>query len=225
MKNRYYTALASLVVVYGLALAAQPSFAQTAPETNVGGVEPTNIPGHPGVSEVDQRDNNQQNRINAGEADGQLGKAQAARDQAHLDHQEAVQQKQENADGGHLTAGEYKRDNRSLNQSSNKIYNQKHLTNVGGHEPVNIPGHPGISEVDQRDNNQENRIHAGEADGQLSKRQAARDQAHLDHQVGIQRKQEVANGGHLTKAEYKKDNKSLNHSSRKIARQRHGKKK
>ena len=131
MKNRYYSALASLVVVSGLALAAQPSFAQTAPtgspaETNVGGVEPTNIPGHGRVDEVDQRDNNQQNRINAGEADGQLSKGQAARDQPHLDHQEATQAKQEDAHGGHLTKGDLHRDNKSQNRSSRKIHRQRH---------------------------------------------------------------------------------------------------
>jgi hypothetical protein len=216
--------LAASVLIAGFAL-SPAAFAQTAPVTTTngttGGDLPTNIPSHGRIDEVNQRDDNQQNRIDSGEADGQLNKAQAARDQAHLDHQEAVQQKQEAADGGHLTKREDIKDNQSLNASSNNIYKEKHITNVGGHEPVNIPGHPGISEVDKRDNNQEKRIDQGEADGQLSKAQGARDQAHLDHEEAIQRKQEAANGGHLTKGEYQQDNKSLNKSSGKIHRQRH----
>jgi len=124
--------LATTVILAGFALSSA-AFAQTTPsapsapaETTPGGTEPTNIPGHPRVNEVDQRDNNQQNRINAGEADGQLSKGQAARDQSHLDHQEATQQKQEAAHGGHLTKGEVRHDNRSQNRSSGKIHRQRH---------------------------------------------------------------------------------------------------
>ena len=100
-------------------------------ETNVGGTEPTNIPGHGRVNEVDQRDNNQQNRIDKGEADGQLSKGQAARDQSRLDHQEAQQKNQEAHNGGHLTKGEQRHDNRSLNHSSRNIHRQRH--GGGGH--------------------------------------------------------------------------------------------
>jgi hypothetical protein len=92
----------------------------------------------------------------------------------------------------------------------------------GGGEPTDIPGHPRVNQIDQRDNNQQNRIDKGEADGQLSKGQATRDQAHLDHEESVQKNQEAHNGGHLTKAEQRHDNKKLNKSSRKIHRQRHG---
>jgi len=114
--------LAATVLAASFALS---SFAM-AQETTPGATEPTDVPGHPRVNEVDQRDNNQQNRINRGEADGQLSQGQAARDQSHLDHQEAQQAHQEADHGGHLTKAEQNHDNRGMNHSSGKIHRQRH---------------------------------------------------------------------------------------------------
>jgi len=114
--------LAATIVIAGFTL----SSVAMAQETTPGATEPTNIPGHPRVDEVDQRDNNQQNRINKGEADGQLSQGQAARDQSHLNHEEAQQQHQEADHGGHLTKGEQNHDNRAMNRSSGKIHRQRH---------------------------------------------------------------------------------------------------
>ena len=140
MKHRYYTALATFAITSGLALAVQPSFAQpvtgsdtgataVAPTAGAGGSsgggEPTNIPNHRRVNQVDQRDNNQQQRIDKGEADGQLSKGQAARDQSRLNHEEAVQKNQEAKNGGHLTKGEQRGDNRQMNRSSRGIHRQR----------------------------------------------------------------------------------------------------
>jgi len=71
--------LAASVLIAGMALAPIASFAQeTAPTTSAtGGDLPTNIPGHGRVDEVNQRDDNQQNRIDKGEADGKLNAGQA----------------------------------------------------------------------------------------------------------------------------------------------------
>jgi len=119
--------LAASVLIAGMALAPIASFAQeTAPTTSAtGGDLPTNIPGHGRVDEVNQRDDNQQNRIDKGEADGKLNAGQAARDQSKLDKQEATQEKQEAKNGGHLTKSEQMKDNKSLNKSSKKIHRQK----------------------------------------------------------------------------------------------------
>lgn len=125
MKKSFF---AMSFIIAGMALAPVASFAQVPVETTnsaTGGDLPTNIPGHPRVDEVNQRDDNQQNRIDKGEADGKLSTGQAAKDQAKLDKQEAIQQKQEAANGGHLTKGEQMKDNKSLNKSSKKIYKQK----------------------------------------------------------------------------------------------------
>jgi hypothetical protein len=132
--------LATTVIIAGFALSTA-AFAQAgapdsgtpgagAPGGSMGGPGTPggegNIPGHPRVNQVDQRDQNQQNRIDKGEADGQLSKGQATRDQAHLDHQEAVQKNQEAHNGGHLTKAEQRHDNHSMNKSSHKIHRQRH---------------------------------------------------------------------------------------------------
>jgi hypothetical protein len=104
---------AALLLTGGLSTAA---FAQAA----------TVVPGHPRVNEVDQRLTNQQNRINAGVADGQVSEKQAAHD-ATRDAKIATQaSKDEAANGGHLTKGEQHRLNRRLNHNSGKIYKQRH---------------------------------------------------------------------------------------------------
>jgi hypothetical protein len=123
--------LATTVILAGFALSTAAMAQATPPsappaETVPGATEPTNIPGHPRVNEVDQRDNNQEKRIQQGEADGQLSKGQAARDQNRLNHEEAQQQKQEAAHGGHLTKGELHHDNKEMNHSSRKIHRQRH---------------------------------------------------------------------------------------------------
>jgi hypothetical protein len=126
--------LATTVIIVGFALSsaaiAETPFDAAADQmnasSNTGVLLPTDIPMHPLVNEVDMRDNNQQIRIDMGVANGQLTHAQAAHDQARLNHQEAVQHRQEAQHGGHLTVAEYHHDNQSLNKSSVKIYTQRH---------------------------------------------------------------------------------------------------
>ena len=84
------------------------------------------VPDHPRVNEVNQRLDNQQTRIDQGLANGSMSGKQAARDESH----DANIAKRESVDeakhGGHLTKGEQRRLNRSLNKNSNRIYRQKH---------------------------------------------------------------------------------------------------
>jgi hypothetical protein len=84
------------------------------------------VPDHPRVNEVNQRLDNQQTRIDQGLANGTMSGKQAARDEAH----DANIAKRESVDeakhGGHLTKGEQRRLNRSLNKNSQRIHNQKH---------------------------------------------------------------------------------------------------
>ena len=82
------------------------------------------------------------------------------------------------------------------------------------------PGHPRVNEVDQRLNNQNNRIQNGVQDGQMRPGQAARDEkrdARVEHQ---EQRDEAKNGGHLTKKEQNHLNKELNHDSKDIQHQR-----
>ena len=84
------------------------------------------VPGHPRVNEVNQRLDNQQNRINNGVANGTMGNAAAARDEKHDANIAQRESRDEAAHNGHLTKGEQNRLNRSENRNSRHIYRQKH---------------------------------------------------------------------------------------------------
>ncbi len=78
------------------------------------------------------------------------------------------------------------------------------------------PGHPRVNEVDQRLQNQQNRVDNGVANGQLNARQTAHDTA-VDNRVGRQLSaDEAKNGGHITKAEDAHLNRELNRNSDRI---------
>ncbi|HYA95463.1 MAG TPA: hypothetical protein VEC95_04245 [Terriglobales bacterium] len=83
-------------------------------------------PGHPRVNEVNQREENQQQRIANGIKNGSLSPQQAS----NLEKREASVQKQEQADmakhNGHLTKVEQRQLNRRENHISKSIYKDKH---------------------------------------------------------------------------------------------------
>ncbi len=85
-----------------------------------------NVPDHPRVNEVNQRLDNQQQRIDNGLANGTLSGKQAARDESHDANIARRESVDEAKHGGHLTKGEQNRLNRSLNRNSRHIYKQKH---------------------------------------------------------------------------------------------------
>ncbi|WP_232821139.1 hypothetical protein [Dyella sp. C11] len=88
--------------------------------------------------------------------------------------------------------------------------------------PTDIPGHPRVSEVNQRLDNQQNRIQNGVADGQINAKQATRDETHDANIAQRESRDEAEHGGHLTKQEQKNLNKSLNKDSSHIKKQRTG---
>src|SRR5205823_3046956 len=74
---------------------------------------------------IDQREQNQQKRIAAGEVSGSLTSAEAAR----LERQQARFERQEHRDrvsGGGLSAQERRQLNREQNRESRAIYRKKH---------------------------------------------------------------------------------------------------
>jgi len=84
------------------------------------------VPGHPRVNEIDQRLENQQDRVDAGVRNGQINARQEARDNA-LDSKVAQQLSADEArHGGHITRCEQRQLNRELNRNSARIYNQRH---------------------------------------------------------------------------------------------------
>jgi hypothetical protein len=84
------------------------------------------VPDHPRVNEINQRLDNQQQRIDNGLKNGTMTGKQAARDEAHDANIARRESVDEAKHGGHLTKGEQNRLNRSLNKNSARIYRQKH---------------------------------------------------------------------------------------------------
>jgi len=104
-------------LVISAAFASGAAIAQTTPQTDV--------PGHPRVNEVNQRLQNQQNRIQHGVADGQVNAKQEARDEkqdSHIAQRESADEAKHN---GHLTKKEQKNLNKSENQDSHRIHRQR----------------------------------------------------------------------------------------------------
>lgn len=83
------------------------------------------------------------------------------------------------------------------------------------------PGHPRVNEVQQRIDNQQNRVDRGISDGQIDAKQAAHDDAKLGREQNSLNQDEAKHGGHITKAEQHNLNKRLNKGSKQIHRQRH----
>lgn len=112
----------SKIALFGLliggAMVSGQVMAQNAPQTDV--------PGHPRVNEVNNRLDNQQNRIDNGLKNGTMTQAQAARDETHdanIGRRESVDEAKHD---GHLTKQEQRNLNRSENRNSRHIYKQKH---------------------------------------------------------------------------------------------------
>jgi len=79
-----------------------------------------------------------------------------------------------------------------------------------------VPDHPRVNEVNQRLDNQQNRIQNGVASGKLNAKQAARDEKQDSNIAQRESADEAKHNGHLTKGEQHRLNKSENHDSRRI---------
>jgi hypothetical protein len=115
----------SLLLLAAASLFAISAAAQTS--TNTSGAGPGVVdPGHPRVNEVNQREQNQQDRIANGLQNGTLNSKQAA----SLEKRETAVQNREKKDmaahNGHLTKAEQKGINRQQNRISKSIYKDKH---------------------------------------------------------------------------------------------------
>jgi hypothetical protein len=84
-----------------------------------------------------------------------------------------------------------------------------------------VPDHPRVNEVNQRLDNQQARINQGLANGTMTGKEAARDEAHDANIAKRESVDEAKHGGHLTKAEQNRLNKSENKNSQRIYRQKH----
>ena len=84
-----------------------------------------------------------------------------------------------------------------------------------------VPDHPRVNEVNQRLDNQQARINQGLANGTMTGKQAARDEAHDANIAKRESVDEAKHNGHLTKGEQNRLNKSENKNSKRIYKQKH----
>ena len=161
---------------------------------------------------IQDRKENQQDRIANGVKSGQLTAGETSR----LETKEAAINGETKADraanGGRLTAAEKKQISGQQNQVSKQIYADKHNANTA---------HYGNNKVGQRRENQQDRIAQGIKSGQLTAGETAKlenQQKGINQQVAADRK---ANGGTLTTAEKKQVNKEQNAASKNIYHKKH----
>jgi hypothetical protein len=161
---------------------------------------------------IAQRKENQQDRIANGVQSGQL----TAGETSKLETKEAAINGETKADraanGGKLTSAEKKQINGQQNQVSKQIYKDKHNANTQ---------HYGNNKVDQRRENQQDRIAQGIKSGQLTAGETAKlenQQKGINQQVSADRK---ANGGTLTASEKQQVNKEQNGASKSIYHKKH----
>jgi hypothetical protein len=200
MKTREIVLSAAALAV----LCGAPAFAQQS------GTSTTPATGQPG--EIQQRKDNQQDRIANGIQDGQLTSGETKNletKEAHLNKEEHTMRQD---DDGHLTSADRTKLNNQQNHLSNQIYDDKH----NAAEQHNGPG-----EIGQREENQQDRIAQGVRSGQLTAGETAKLE---NQQQGIHREAAAdrqANGGKLTGADRRAINQSQNRASRNIYNKKH----
>ena len=161
-----------------------------------------------------QRDVNQQQRIEQGLQSGQLSTKEAGsleRQEKHVDNMEARDLK-----NGSMSAGEQARLNAAQNKVSGDIYADKHNGVTGN--PNSASSQRMQSDV-QRNENQQQRIQNGMDKGSLTNREAGsleRGQARVNG-----REANAAANGHVGAAEQRGIQRSENRQSRRVYRKKH----
>ena len=161
-----------------------------------------------------QRNVNQQQRIEQGLQSGQLSTKEAGsleRQEKHVDNMEARDLK-----NGSMSAGEQARLNAAQNKVSSNIYADKHNGVTGN--PNSASSQRMQSDV-QRNVNQQQRIQNGMDNGSLTNREAGsleRGQARVNG-----REANAAANGHVGAAEQRGIQRSENRQSRRVYRKKH----
>src|SRR6202521_824585 len=185
---------------------------QSSSQSSPAAATPAQEPEKKDEPKVEQRKQNQQDRIANGVKSGQLTPGETA----NLEKKEAAINKETRADraanGGKLTPAEKAQVNHQQNQMSKQIYADKHNANTA---------HYGNNKVGQRRENQQDRIAQGIKSGQLTAGETAKlenQQNGINQQVSADRR---ANGGKLTTAEKKQVNHEQNQASKNIHQKKH----
>ncbi|HTM36036.1 MAG TPA: hypothetical protein VL156_04780 [Terriglobales bacterium] len=179
-----------------LALLAIPAFSQSSP-----------------APVVDQRKENQQDRIANGVQSGQLTAGETKTLEKKEAGLNAEENRMQNRDNGNLTARDKARLTRQQNRLSDQIYRDKHDARVQNTDPK--------TEVGQRQRNQQERIAQGIKSGQVTAGEAAHlegREAAVNHEI---RSDRAANGGKLTAKEKAHINRQQNANSAAIYRKKH----
>jgi hypothetical protein len=200
------------VLFAGSVAMAQDQSSSGSQSSSQSGSSETTAPAEKPKPTVEQRKENQQDRIANGVKSGQL----TAGETANLEKKEAAINKETTKDraanGGKLTAAEKRQVNRQQNQVSKQINADKHNANTA---------HYGNNKVGQRRENQQDRIAQGVKSGQLTAGETAKlekQQKGINKQVAADRK---ANGGKLNASEKKQINKEQNAASKNIYHKKH----
>jgi len=208
-----WSALPVVVLMLGsVAMAQDQSSSGTQQPAPVQSGTPATTPAATPKPTIAQRKENQQDRIANGVKSGQL----TAGETANLETKEAAINGETKADraanGGKLTAAEKAQINKQQNGVSKQIYADKHNANTQ---------HYGNNKVDQRRENQQDRIAQGIKSGQMTAGEAAKaenQQKGINQQVKADR---AANGGKLTTGEKAQVNKEQNAASKSIYNKKH----
>lgn len=162
---------------------------------------------------IQQRKDNQQQRIGNGVENGSLTAGETTHIEKQETHLNAEEHHMRTEDDGHLTAADRAKLNAQQNHLSGEIYRDKHNA---AHQ--NLDPH---SEVGQRQRMQQERIGRGIKSGQMTASEAAHTEGRetaVNHEVARDR---AANGGKLTAGERARVNRQENHNSRAIYNKKH----
>ena len=205
------TLLSTALAAFALPLVAQNQSSTPAQSTTTPSAQPLS------GQTINQRKENQQDRIGQGVKSGQLTAGEAA----NLESKESGLNKQEQnmraQDNGHLTTADKDKLTREQNNLSKQIYQDKHNSAVQNRDPK--------SEVGQRELNQQRRIAQGVRSGQLTAgetRNLEHNEARINNEV---RNDRAANGGKLTPQERQRVNQQQNKMSRQIYKDKHNNRK
>lgn len=208
--NKFLIGAAALAVLCVPAAHAQSQSGSTTSSTTSTSGTPATTPAKPPT--IQQRKDNQQDRIAQGVQSGQL----TAGETKNLETKEAGVNKEESTmrsqDDGHLTSADRSKLNTQQNKLSNQIYQDKHNA---------TQAHYGNNAVGQRRQNQQDRIAQGIKSGQLKPGETAKlenQQQGINKEVNGMRQ---ANGGKLTKADKKAVNQQQNKASKNIYYKKH----
>jgi hypothetical protein len=98
---------------------------------------------------------------------------------------------------------------------------QNNSNTSGAGAGVDDPNHPRVNQINQREQNQQNRIANGIKNDKLTPGQAARLEKGQQRLVNNEKKDMAANNGHLTKKDQRQLNREANRQSRKIYKDKH----